>query len=104
MDLSFADLSESYLRKAKLRGAIMIGTDITDALLEGADLSGIRFSGGEKPTKGLTQEQLDSAAADPDEVPHLGGLRDAKTGKRLVWRGKTPDGEPHPNPPTIPDD
>ena len=103
VDLSLAKLRRSDLRNAKLRRAVMMGTDVTDAALDGADLSGVRFSG-QLFTKGLTQEQLDSAIADPDEEPNLQGARDAKTGKRLVWRGNTLDGKPHPNPPQIPDD
>ena len=38
--------------------------------------------------KGLTQEQLDQAFAEPNSPPLLGGAFCAETGKLLVWRGK----------------
>ena len=57
-----------------LRGAKLNEADLTDADLTGADLRG---------AKGLTQEQLDSARADPDNPPNLDGLRDSWTEKPL---------------------
>ena len=67
-DLTCADLS------ANLSNTILVGANLTDAFLSRA--------------KGLTQDQLGQACADPDHPPNVGELRDATTGKLLEWRGK----------------
>ena len=109
-DLVGADLTDAKLRRANLKRARLIGAKLT-----GADFTGsLHFKGFARPlgypsslkgmaSTGLTQAQLDHANADPDEPPNLDGVRDTKTGKQLVWRGRTLDGGPHPNPPPIPD-
>ena len=110
-----AELKQADFTDARLRGAICVFTNfkeakfsraaLDDVLLGRADLSGARFSSnGISPALGLTQKQLDEARADPENPPNLDGVRDAETGKHLVWRGRTLEGKPHPNPPPIPDD
>ena len=87
-DLRDANLSESDMYRADLSNAILINTDLyrTDlsrakligAKFDNADISGVDFS----RAVGLTQEQLDSACAAPDEPPK--DLPKSK-GKKLVW-------------------
>ena len=72
--LLFTNLSRVLLNSTDLTGAYLSGTNLTGASLSGA--------------KGLTQEQLDQAQADPADPPKLDGLCDAKTGAPLQWRGK----------------
>ena len=103
VNLMLADLLGARLDHARLRRAILMGSNLAGTTLEGADLSGTFLSSGAPPTRGLTQVQLDRALADPEDPPKLDGVKDADTGKQLVWRGRTLDGEPHPNPPPIPD-
>lgn len=86
-----ASLNSAWLQEAHLRGASLGGADLTSASLLDADLSGATFSPlvfDRAPAKGLTQEQLDEARADPDNPPRLDGVRDAATGEQLIWRGK----------------
>ena len=84
MDLAGADLSE-----ADLRDAIVADSNLDATIVTGADISGALFSDrGQKPAKSLTQEQLDSARADAEYPPMLDGVKDAETGKQLVWRGE----------------
>ena len=83
-NLLHVDLTCAVLVGAKLKGAYLDGANFEDAQLRGANLSGITMT----KCKGLTQEQLDHACADPDNPPTLSGLRDAETGKPLEWRGK----------------
>ena len=98
--LAEADLRDANLIGAKLNEVNLIKANLIKAKLIEANLSGATLVG----ATGLTQEQLDHAIADPNSPPLLVGVRDAKTGKQLVWRGRTVEGEPHPNPPEIPDD
>ena len=77
--LGCANLTGANLTRAFLIGANLIEVNLTDAKLTGAILVGV---------KGLTQDQLDQACADPDNPPKLDGVQDAKTGKPLKWRGK----------------
>ena len=68
------DLSETYFLKAELSQARFLGSD----------LSGARIL---NTVTGLTQAQLDTARADPDNPLKLDGVLDAETGQPLVWRG-----------------
>jgi len=71
-DLRWADLAETDLSAANLQGA-----DLTDADLAEADLSGANLT----DAKGLTQEALDGARADPStQLPE--GLTVGSGGKR----------------------
>ena len=72
--LEGADLSGANLVHADMRGASLAGTNLTATSLSGA--------------KGLTQDQLDQACADPDNPPKLDRAHDAKTGKPLEWHGQ----------------
>ena len=93
--LQRTDLSNTALQRANLSLALLDNANLSDAKLPGANLSGTtlfdtnlssaRFSA---RTRGLTQDQLDQARADPDNPPHLDGVVDAETGQPLVWRGK----------------
>ena len=82
--LLFTNLSRVLLNSTDLTGAYLDSTDLTGAYLSGTNLTGASLSG----AKGLTQEQLDQAQADPADPPKLDGLCDAKTGAPLEWRGK----------------
>ena len=73
-NLSSANLAGSYLNLASLTDVNLTDANLTGALLLGA--------------RGLTQNQLDQASADPDNPPEWNGLRDAKTGAPLEWHGK----------------
>ena len=76
------------------------------ANVSGADFTGNAFSSSSpKPdpdratalgraAAGLTQAQLDSAIADPENPPKLEGVLDAETGEQLVWRGRALDADP----------
>ncbi len=94
-----ANLSDSLLVRAKLQIADLRHADLSRATLANADLSGAflrnsiltgtKFSIAEHPpAKGLTQEELDKARADPKTPPRLDGVLDAFTGEQLVWRGR----------------
>ena len=87
-------LPEAEISESNLAGARIVRTDLSGAKITGTNLSGTCFyaRSGEitsDPVTGLTQAQLDEACADPDNPPKLDGVvKDAKTGKPLVWRGK----------------
>ena len=102
---------------ANLRGAELIGTDLSDAMLAFAGLSGAKLAdvdlngsyfyrtnlsgtifsfekstmaggrSGNVAARDLTQSQLDKAVAHPDDPPILDGMTDAGTGATLEWRG-----------------
>ena len=76
-DLTGASFGFANLTGANLRGATMRGT-----ILQSANLSGVNLS----EVKGLTQDQLDQACADPDNPPKLDGVHDAITDVPLQWR------------------
>ena len=97
------DFKGANLTHARLEGAFLIDTDFT-----ATNLSGTKFVGESDDTtefeiispkfveyqgttyvvaSGLTQDQLDSAVADPDNPPVLEHVVDAETGEQLVWRG-----------------
>ena len=46
------------------------------------------LSAPEPRCRGLTQEQINRAKADPDNPPNLEGVIDAGAGEPLVWAGK----------------
>ena len=72
-NLTRADLSEAVLKEADLSGVILC-----QAILSGADLSGV---------KGLTQDELNTAIADPSyPPPTLTGARDPETVHSLEWQ------------------
>ena len=91
-----ADLSGARLTNADLSGAVFWGADLSGTVLRGANLSGTDFAGESAnsdafgvPALGLTQGQIDSARADPDNPPKLLGVLDARTSAQLVWLGQT---------------
>ena len=99
LDVSFDDFEDLLYVEAftgrtgpNLTGAKLFGANLENANLRGANLAGAEFSPKVYeedivPAYGLTQEQLDSAIADPpDQPPSLDGLLDAKTGKPLFWK------------------
>ena len=77
-DLTNADLSKANLISANLSHAKLVRANLTDADLTDANLADANLTG----AKGLTQDQLDQARADPDNPPKL----DAS----LKWLGKKP--------------
>ena len=82
-----ANLSNVQLQNANFSGANLIEAKLYSSLLLDADLSGANL----ERCEGLTQDQIDYAIADSDNPPKLEGVVDAKTGRPLVWRGKSPD-------------
>ena len=75
----------AYLVGANLSNAFLTGADLTRAHLSGANLTGTNLTG----AKGLIQEQLNQACADPGNPPNLSNLRDAEADVLLEWRGKS---------------
>ena len=97
------DLSKSHLEDANLTGANLVAVNLQDTKLENTDLSKARFSEGttlisntkkraltsQKKFCDVTQRQLDSAMANPDDPPHfVVGTMDIETGKPIVWNHK----------------
>ena len=80
--LNTANLINADLLWSDLDGAQLGEANLANANLFGACLSGTYLKG----CKGLTQEQVDQASAEPDNPPNLEGMVDAETGKPLVWR------------------
>ena len=102
-NLAGASLLDADLGRAKLIGANLAGASLARANLCQADLTGANISGAhfydfaglmgigerESAAKGLTQQQLNRARADPNERPDLDGhVLDAETGEPLVWLTK----------------
>lgn len=83
-----ADLQDAYLAYADFSSAYLTEAQVAGANFTGANLSSTIFCVSDDPVRGLTQEQLDTAVADPDNPPKLNGALDAKSGEPLVWRGK----------------
>ena len=98
-NLAGASLLDADLGRAKLIGANLAGASLARANLCQADLTGANISGAhfydfaglmgigerESAAKGLTQQQLNRAWADPNERPDLDGhVLDAETGEPLV--------------------
>lgn len=94
VDLVSQNLWKGTIFPTKLVGARLQGADLREADLGNADMRGASLAGAKldgtnmRGVKGLTQEQLDQAYADPDNPPNLGGACDAKTDTPLQWRGK----------------
>ena len=87
--LPSANMEHALLQSANLEGALLASANLKGALLAHTNLSGADMKG----CKGLTQEQLDQAVADPpDKPPDLTDAVDADTGEPLVWLGGTPNG------------
>ena len=80
-NLVAANLDSGTLKGANLAFAKLIGANLRGANLAGADLRWTDL----RNCKGLTQEQINQAAAHKDGMPILGGAFDAETGKPLVW-------------------
>lgn len=87
--LGRADLTNANLGCANLTGANLSNAMLAGANLDGANLSGTDFSPklSGRAVRGLTQQQLDQAIAEPDQSPVLDGTLDAETNEPLVWRG-----------------
>ena len=85
-------LANADLTGAELYGANLTSSVLTDANVSGADFAGSRLSGTtatpRRPVVGLTQKQLDSARADPNNPPRLDGVVDVESGEPLIWRGR----------------
>ena len=80
------DLSGAKLMKADLTDAHFLDANFNEANISDANVSGVKFSnGGNQPTKGLTQAQLDEPQSDWSDPPKLTGVLDAGTGRQLVW-------------------
>lgn len=92
-DLRDVDFSDAHLFGAILRSARVSGANFAGCRLDGADVSGAFFGAfldTDTPARGLTQQQLDKARAEPEEPPLLDGVVDAVTGFPLVWPSRTP--------------
>ena len=84
-DLTGADLTGTDLTSTDLTGANLTGANLTGANLTGANLTGADLTG----ARGLTQEQLDAAMAQPEgSCPKLDDALDSKAGEQLVWNGE----------------
>ena len=83
-NLTGAYLADANLNDAWLQEANLNGTDLTGASLKSTDLTGADL----RNCKGITQDQIDQAAAREDIPPKLEGAVDANTGEPLVWRGR----------------
>ena len=81
--IQHSDLSSANIG-ADLPGAFFLASNLCQARFLASDLSGARIL---NTVTGLTQAQLDTARADPDNPPKLDGVLDAETCKPLVWRG-----------------
>ena len=88
-----ANLTNTDLFNTNLSNSKFYGANVTDALFFDADLSGAAFSLGEGdyPVVGLTQTQLDSACAAPDNPPKLEGITDPQTRNPLTPPSKRPN-------------
>ena len=82
--LGNADLTDANLRQANMYGADLSGAVLEKTNLRETDVSAVNFSN----ARGLEQEQLDVACADPEEDPPKDLPIDSRTGKQLVWRGE----------------
>ncbi len=93
-ELDNTDLTKANLSVTNLTNAVLFKTNLTEADLSYTNLTKTELAMANLTSailcksKGLTQEQLDQACADPDNPPKLEGLCDAETGLPLEWRGK----------------
>ena len=96
LDLSEVNLSGAYLGSANLTNTDLVnanlaGANLAEASLANAKLFGALLSGAKlMKCKGLTQDTLDQARADPANPPKLDSAFDAKIGEPLEWRGGKP--------------
>ena len=81
--LTATNLRNAKLDYANLTGAQLFGSDLTDASMFETNLTSAVLSF----CKGLTQEQIDEAQADPDKPPNLDEVFLANTRRRLIWKG-----------------
>lgn len=97
-NLSCARMSRANLSRSQVMGTDMSGAALLSAELSGTFLSnptqedkvtGFRFNSDE-PIRGITQDQLDSACANPFNPPKVEGVTDSGTGEQLIWRGRSP--------------
>ena len=86
LTLEYANLSGAVLANVNLSGSVLSDANLSDSVLSNANLSSARLQG----VKGLIQDQLDEAVADPDNPPILDGVLDAD-GNQLIWRGGVPE-------------
>ena len=88
-DFRSAKLNEASFVQANLVGAQFANADLAGANFANADISGADFIGNGEfpPAHGLTQGQLESACADPDNGPLIDGLIDPES-KRPLKRPK----------------
>lgn len=100
-DLSCAIFSESDLTGCFLSGVEFGGANLRDAHLSGANLTAWHLSEDGRyhsrrdeyeaqEVTGLTQRQLDQAHNDQDNPPKLRDVKDAESGKQLLWHGRQP--------------
>lgn len=102
INLAYADLAHADLQRANLAHTNLTSADLLQARVEGATLTGARLdntnvsnarlgpyvsSTSIRVLSGLTQEQVDSACADPDLPPHLEATN-SWTGEALNWNQK----------------
>ena len=87
-NLTGANLRGAYLTCVSLKGAFLTNADLTNAFLGSANLTDAYMS----ECRGLTQEEIDHAEAEPNKPPNLTGVVDAETGEPLAWRGGTANG------------
>ena len=83
-NLAGAKALGANLLNANLAGANLTGAYLADASLKSTDLTGADL----RNCKGITQDQIDQAAAREDIPPKLEGAVDTNTGEPLVWRGR----------------
>ena len=94
------NLSQVSLQSASLRDAHLGNVNFTDALIDELDLTGADLTGtsnydpdSKSPVFGLTQDQLDSAFADPTCPPKLDGVKDTVTDRPLSWNRQAASAE-----------
>ena len=80
-NLCFVDFSNT-----NLQGSCFAACKLHNAKIAGANLSGACFRvPGQTAGYGLTQQQMDTARADPDAPPNVTGLVAAESGTPIVW-------------------
>ena len=84
------NISDAHLQHADFSNADFGVADLSEARLERANLSGAKFGtgrrGGETVFSTVTQEQLDTAIANPNDPPTIAeGTMDPRTGAPITW-------------------